>query len=385
MAKTWTVVIFTEEDNVEAVPSNWIHDNKCYWPSLTSEKLKAAIKNHNEPNVSWPSYPIRILRNGTFSNYSTAQDKCRKAEYTSDINSDRSFGNKRKVTKKTYGSSFEENNSSTSDDNNNVSPTKLPTPPRLTNESTSTFIKTKKRKISDEATNDSDRLRNTDKFRKNLSKSNDNNKNLNSNKDFNNQPFMTECKCCPVHLKNNCENYFQEIIRQQNLLKASMWQYEDAQKELTTSINRLLTNNRENQVQDQATSFFTLFDFPLQNEENLIRVDEHLNDETNFNVAINELSRIGGSSVYNFTQRALQMLITNDLAATYSWLGRRTKKTFNKLKLADLIIGSVKRSIPNCTNKECEEAIKKWIRRAKERSNNEKKITEENTEENTEK
>lgn len=29
MAKTWTVVIFTEEDTVEAVPSNWIiHDNK---------------------------------------------------------------------------------------------------------------------------------------------------------------------------------------------------------------------------------------------------------------------------------------------------------------------------------------------------------------------
>lgn len=72
MAKTWTVVIFTEEDTVEAVPSNWIlHDNKCYWPSLTSEKLTAAIKNHIEFNVSWPSYPIRILRNGTFCKYIT--------------------------------------------------------------------------------------------------------------------------------------------------------------------------------------------------------------------------------------------------------------------------------------------------------------------------
>lgn len=54
---------------------------------------------------------------------------------------------------------------------------------------------------------------------------------------------------------------------------------------------------------------------------------------------MNELSKIGGNSIYNFTQRALQMLITNDLAATYSWLRRRAKKTFNKLKVADLIIG----------------------------------------------
>lgn len=54
---------------------------------------------------------------------------------------------------------------------------------------------------------------------------------------------------------------------------------------------------------------------------------------------MNELSKIGGYSIYNFIQRVLQLVITNDLAATYSWLGRREKKTFNKLKIADLIIG----------------------------------------------
>lgn len=65
-----------------------------------------------------------------------------------------------------------------------------------------------------------------------------------------------------------------------------MWHYTDSLQELTTSINRLLTNDKENQVQDQTTSLFTLFDFSLQNEENLSRVDEYLNDETNFNVAV---------------------------------------------------------------------------------------------------
>lgn len=158
-----------------------------------------------------------------------------------------------------------------------------------------------------------------------------------------------------------------------------MWQYTDSLQELTTSVNRILTNDKMTHQVEEEPSFFTMFDFPLKNEEDLIRVDEYLNEEKNFNVAVffykclfsnicyifnfsvtyillinkisvqynffvlilqmNELAKIGGNSIYNFTQRALNMLITNDLATTYSWLGRRAKKTFNKLKLADLIIG----------------------------------------------
>lgn len=71
MVKTWIIVIFTEEDSVETVPSNWIIDGKCYWPSLTLEKLTAAVKNHTRPDCSWPLYPVRLIRNGTFSKYTT--------------------------------------------------------------------------------------------------------------------------------------------------------------------------------------------------------------------------------------------------------------------------------------------------------------------------
>lgn len=54
---------------------------------------------------------------------------------------------------------------------------------------------------------------------------------------------------------------------------------------------------------------------------------------------MNKLEKIDGSSVKNFNQRALQRLISNNLAEMYSWFGRRGKKAFYKLKLADLIIG----------------------------------------------
>lgn len=67
-------------------------------------------------------------------NYSTAKVKCHKAEYSSDINSDvpsKPSMTKRKVMKKTYGSSFEEDLSS-SEDNENYN-NNLSTPPRSTN------------------------------------------------------------------------------------------------------------------------------------------------------------------------------------------------------------------------------------------------------------
>ncbi|XP_024875700.1 uncharacterized protein LOC112457061 [Temnothorax curvispinosus] len=270
MTKTWTIVIFTDEDCVEVVPSSWILNDKCYWPTLTPDKLKAAVKNHDALDTSWPSYPIRLIRNGTFYDYSTAEKKCKRAEYSSDVNSDRSKQNetesdrnKRKIIKKTFGSSFDEDNLSSSDDNNKL-PTKLPTPPHLTND-TSTFISKRKPKQKSQATNN-DRIRN-EKFERNLS----------------------------------IENYFKEIIHQQNLFKASMWQYTDSLHELTTSVNRIVTNKVTQEVEEATTSFFTMFNFPLKDEEDLIRVDKHLNDEKNFNVAMNELAKIGERSVQNFT------------------------------------------------------------------------------------
>ena len=70
------------------------------------------------------------------------------------------------------------------------------------------------------------------------------------------------------------------------MLKARMWQHTDFFQELTMSINHLFTNDKVTQVQETTCSFFTIFDFPVQNEEDLMRVDEHLKDEKNFNVAV---------------------------------------------------------------------------------------------------
>lgn len=65
MAKTWTVVRFEDENEVEAVPTTWIVNNKCYWPPYTADNILKAIKNHNDFDPSWASYEVYVFKNST--------------------------------------------------------------------------------------------------------------------------------------------------------------------------------------------------------------------------------------------------------------------------------------------------------------------------------
>ncbi|XP_011858903.1 PREDICTED: uncharacterized protein LOC105556420 isoform X2 [Vollenhovia emeryi] len=112
MEKSWTIVKFIEEDTVEAVPSTWIVDKTCYWPPFHMEKIVASIKKHAEPNTCWPSYDIITFRNSSYDNYKTAREKAKKAELTSELNSDTDNNNvpnrKRKIIPKNFSSSSDE-------------------------------------------------------------------------------------------------------------------------------------------------------------------------------------------------------------------------------------------------------------------------------------
>jgi len=66
--QSWTVVRFIDEDTVEAVPSSWIVENRCYWP-FKNEKIMATIRKNEQPNTCWPSYEISIFRNSTFGKH----------------------------------------------------------------------------------------------------------------------------------------------------------------------------------------------------------------------------------------------------------------------------------------------------------------------------
>lgn len=69
MEKTWSIVRFTSEDTVEAIPSTWIINNKCYWPLFQSDKTMAAIRKYENPNKCWPMYDVVPFRNSNYGKY----------------------------------------------------------------------------------------------------------------------------------------------------------------------------------------------------------------------------------------------------------------------------------------------------------------------------
>lgn len=115
---------------------------------------------------------------------------------------------------------------------------------------------------------------------------------------------------------------------------------------------------------------------------------------------VNEMKKIGGNGVYDFVKRVLQVHISNELGSQYSWLGLKKKRVFKNLCFADAIISkffllvsyvyygivfiinvnnfyyfvdSAQEIMQGSSKKDIEEAIKKWLRRCKERMANENK------------
>lgn len=52
-----------------------------------------------------------------------------------------------------------------------------------------------------------------------------------------------------------------------------------------------------------------------------------------------EVAKIGGNNIYDFIKRIMNMLITNEFAAKFSWYGAKKKRIFGGLKLAEVLLG----------------------------------------------
>ena len=65
----YSVVVFINENTVEAVPSSWIistNDQKrlCFWPDFKAKQLTNAIVELIKPDLSWKAHPCRVLKEG---------------------------------------------------------------------------------------------------------------------------------------------------------------------------------------------------------------------------------------------------------------------------------------------------------------------------------
>ncbi|CAH1130060.1 unnamed protein product [Ceutorhynchus assimilis] len=84
---------------------------------------------------------------------------------------------------------------------------------------------------------------------------------------------------------------------------------------------------------------------------------------------IKYLSRVGGSDVPEIVKRLMYKLLTNEVGNLFSWDGAKGKRKFKCLKLANVILDTVRANnhTKNATEADIIVYIKKWLVRSKDR------------------
>lgn len=359
-SKTWTVVQFLDDLTVEAIPSTWIQGNECHWPSFSREKLYNAIRKSEPLNTCWPTHKIKIFRSATYGDYLKARNKAKIAENTSDINTEpEDVEVKRKRIQKILSSSDE-----SIDDSN------LPAPPSISK------YKPKKKQlhiipgngghqVMDNSCFENIETMNDDIINDDLEAKEDGTESFQDTSNFNIINTCKNCRCKDCLEKDRASDRSNKHLMQQyHILRGMSKDILEEVKSIKHSLGRA-----ERAPDAAPTSFFNELgcQFPLNSEEDIALFNTFLENEENFKNAVTELSRVGGLNTYNFVSRTLTLLLTNELAISYSWLGRKGKKVFKTLKVASLIIESATVAIKEVTRQEIEQSIQLWVRRAFDR------------------
>ncbi|XP_026158070.1 uncharacterized protein LOC113127583 [Mastacembelus armatus] len=103
----YSVVEFQQTKEVELVPTVWVKDGYCYWPSsLKGMALYQAIRNAVEPDHSWDLWEVRSMF--TTQSYEEGRRKAKEAEMTSDLQSEAEASDQRPIRRKKKSVRLEE-------------------------------------------------------------------------------------------------------------------------------------------------------------------------------------------------------------------------------------------------------------------------------------
>ncbi|XP_022162449.1 uncharacterized protein LOC111028210 [Myzus persicae] len=98
----WIIVIFNNDNSVEAVPDIWLKKNNCAWPAK-SKQIKKYIERRVKPNNNdFTFFNARKLGNKVYSSLAEARSKLPKAMHKSDISSTEDDEYYRRLTKKRH-------------------------------------------------------------------------------------------------------------------------------------------------------------------------------------------------------------------------------------------------------------------------------------------
>lgn len=334
----------TQGRGLAVINSQWLTPRKheVYWPPIKdSVQFNKAVRSLNQciDVDTWIPYKLSKIFYTT-DDYDKARQKLKQAELTSDLNTDtdESKNRKRLRPKKLLDSSSDE-------------------------EEVSKFQRPPKVKLN--ALENSDNIQTDFISRKKQS-----------------HPIVPEkialtpgCSTLNNHSKLNskenvtptvrCSTPVSSLVGQQVLpqILEKLVRIEVQNEQILNILNKGDINARNN----ISTHLPPLpVNLPLQSIEDIQQLEEFLVNKEQFNLLQSYLASMGGNNITTRTNRILRNLLTDNIASSYSFFGRK-KQDFHSLRLTNLIISSVKLGIPQSTDQEVEDVIKSWLKHAPER------------------
>lgn len=108
--------------------------------------------------------------------------------------------------------------------------------------------------------------------------------------------------------------------------------------------------------------------FPIDDQERFKILEEYLKSEEKFNDLASYLSSLGGNGTTAHVNRVMRLLMTNRLAKSYNFAGQRNDKVaFCNTLVKSVIIRAIQIKTPLTSQVEVENAIKIWLKHAKQR------------------
>ncbi|XP_075740094.1 uncharacterized protein LOC119162323 [Rhipicephalus microplus] len=136
------------------------------------------------------------------------------------------------------------------------------------------------------------------------------------------------------------------------------------QKQHGELLHGLIGRFRSNAAKGNAP----LVSSPFSEYESLKLFDDKLTGQMK-DTLVEELANKGGSNAAACTKRILSYLLCDNLAAQFSWFGKKGKHQFSQLRLASCIISAVQKVHP-ADEFTIEAAVREWLRHAPARHRN---------------
>ncbi|XP_043279872.1 uncharacterized protein [Venturia canescens] len=341
-------VVIEFHDGVTLAPEKWLtpRKNHCYWPPYKSNsRTTKAVENQENVAENWTLHDIKQILTST-KTYKRGQAKCVEALQMSDINTDTD------VEKITTQKGQKPQSSI------NISP--FPSFP------------------SDEQIQPTDH---------------DSNTNANAHDDINEVsenmmgPRRTDAVTNSTKRKRaRDENLFDEPIREKrplNSIPNSSYRNDNSNQTIMRALanmdlrietilaevrdiaRTLSANTADKEI--EKTESPLLKDYPVATEALLTKAEHRLSTDPDYlNNLIKDLAIFVQADVKSTVSKLMQEIMSNSVAANFSFHGAHKKKAFAKLKLYNVLSRVVRFRFKNpvVTNKDINDPIKSWLRHA---------------------